>query len=410
MQSRAFKILLPVALVLMALAVTVVLIKTRPHAQRQTPPAPRPRVTVMTVGEASDPVVTRGFGAVKAKRSVTLVPQVSGEVVGKNPHFEPGGYFTAGEVLLEIDDTDYRLAVARARADLAQAEVNLARAQEEAQVARAEWDAIGRQSLDAAGNRVEPTPLVLHEPQLKLAEAALEAARSALRQAEVNLGRCTLTAPFDGRVLDGDTDTGQYLRAGNAIGTIYATDVAEITVSVPDEELAWITLESDGDGPAQVAVTGEFAGASHTWHGRAVRLGGAVDSRSRLVPVVVEVDRPYERSADRPPLVEGMFVEVGFSSAAPPGAVVIPRTALRPDDLVWVAGPQDKLEIRQVQVARAGVHQALVTGGLAPGDRVCTSNLQYVTEGMNLLIEGQGRGQGQGQAAAAPAGQGGGER
>lgn len=404
MQSRAFKILLPIALVVMALAVTVVLVKTRPHAQRQTPPAPRPRVTVMTVGETSDPVITRGFGSVKAKRSVTLVPQVSGEVVGKNPHFEPGGYFTAGEVLLKIDDTDYLLAVARARADLAQAEVNLARAQEEAQVARDEWESIGRPGLDPAGNRTAPSPLVLHEPQLKLAEASLEAARSALRQAEVNLGRCTIAAPFDGRVLDGNVDTGQYLRSGTAIGTIYATDVAEITVAVPDEELAWITLDPEGSRPADVTVTGEFAGANHTWLGRAVRLGGAVDARSRLVPVVVEVDRPYQSSDSRPPLVEGMFVEVRFSGAAPQGSVVIPRTALRPNNLVWVANPEGKLEIRQVQVARAGVHQALVTAGLTPGDRVCTSNLQYVTEGMSLLIEGQN------PNTAPQAGQGGGER
>jgi RND family efflux transporter MFP subunit len=287
MQSRAMKIFLPIALVLVALAVTVVLIKTRPHAQRQTPPAPRPRVTVMTVDDHTEAVSIRGFGSVKAKRSVTLVPQVSGEIVSKSADFEAGGYFTAGQVLLKIDDTDYRLAVARARADLAQAQVNLARAEEEAQVARSEWETIGSTRLDSEGNPAEPTPLVLHEPQLKLAQAGLEAARAALHQAEVNLGRCTVSAPFDGRVLTADIDAGQYLRSGTAVGAVYATDVAEITVPVPDEELAWITLNGLDRTRPNVVVIAEFAGDSHSWSGHAVRLGGAVDARSRLVPVVV---------------------------------------------------------------------------------------------------------------------------
>lgn len=390
MQSRAFKVLLPIGLVIIALAVTVVLIRTRPHAERQTPPAPRPRVSVMSVTDGEQTVAIRGFGSVRAKRSVALVPQVSGEVVAKSADFEPGGYFTAGQTLLRIDDTDYRLAVARAEADVAQAEVNLARAVEEAQVARDEWNTIGSRSVNG-GQTTEPSPLVLHEPQLKLAQASLEAARAALKQARVNLERCTLTAPFDGRVLDATADVGQYLRAGTALGTIYATDVAEITVPVPDGELAWIGLDYDGDGGRNVTVTAEFAGAEHSWQGRAVRLGGAVDQRSRLVPVVVEVDHPYEQEGDRPPLVEGMFTEVTFHSQAPAGSVVIPRTSLRPDDKVWVVAPDSTLSILDVTVARAGVHEALVAAGLVPGMRVVTSNLQYVTDGMPVMIEGQGR-------------------
>jgi len=378
------------ALVILVLGVASagILVKIGNKPERKTPPAARPVVSAYTVSTETDPVRVRSFGSVKAKRSVNVVTRVNGEVMEKSPHFEAGGYFSKGETLLKIEDTDYVLAVEQARANVAQSEYNLARAEEEAQVAQREWERIGNEGFDSAEGS-EPTALVMHEPQLKLARANLEAARAAQSQAELNLERCNINAPFDGRVLDTGVDAGQFIRSGTALGTIYATDIAEVTVSIADDDLAWITVNYDAaDGGVPVDVSADFAGAEHHWQGRAVRLGGAVDSRSRLVSVVVEIPDPYERSGSRPPLIEGMFVDVLFSAEPPAGSVVIPRTALRPGDQVWVIDQQGKLRIRPVQVARAGIEQAIITDGLASGDRVCTSNLQYVTDGMPVRVEG----------------------
>ncbi len=378
------------ALVILVLGVVSagVLVKIGNKPERKTPPAARPVVSTFTVSSETDPIRVRSYGSVKAKRSVSVVSRVNGEVMDKSAHFEAGGYFSKGETLLKIEETDYILAVEQARANVAQSEYNLARAEEEAQVAQREWERIGNDGFDSAEGS-EPTALVMHEPQLKLARANLEAAKAAQTQAELNLERCIITAPFDGRVLDTSIDAGQFIRSGTALGTIYATDIAEVTVSIADDELAWITVNYDAaDGGVPVDVSSDFAGAEHHWQGRAVRLGGAVDSRSRLVSVVVEIPDPYERSGNRPPLIEGMFVDVLFSAEPPAGSVVIPRTALRPGDQVWVVDQQGKLRIHDVQVARAGIEQAIITDGLASGDRVCTSNLQYVTDGMPVRVEG----------------------
>jgi RND family efflux transporter MFP subunit len=345
----------------------------------------------------------RGYGSVRAKRSVDLVPEVRGRVVEKSPHLEPGAYIEDGEVLLRIEDTDYVLALEQARANVAQAEVTLAQAEEEALVARREWEQVGAGGFGGE-QETEPTPLVLRIPQLNLARANLEAARAALRQAEVNLERCTIAAPFDGRVLRADVDEGQFLAAGVAVGSLYATDMAEVTVPIADADLAWITLGRRDDDGVPVDVSAEFAGARHHWQGRAVRLGGAVDDRSRLVPVVVEIPSPYRREGDRPALVEGMFVEVEFTAPPPDGAVVIPRTALRPGDQVWVVDAENRLDIRTIRVARAGIEQAVITEGLAAGERVCVSNLQYVTAGMPVRVAGEPGPAAGGPGAAAGAG------
>ncbi|MCB1184538.1 efflux RND transporter periplasmic adaptor subunit [bacterium] len=381
-----------VAILVLGLMATGVLIKMARKPERKTPPASRPVVAVITVPEEATPVQIRSFGSVRAKRSVTIVPQVSGEVLAKSAAFESGSFITAGEVLLRIDDTDYVMAAATARSNVAQAEVNLAMAEEEAAVAVREWERLGGEGT--------PSDLVLRKPQLQLAEAGLEAARAAQAQAEVNLSRCTIRAPFDGRVLAADVDAGQYLRAGNPVGTVYATDLAEVVVSIADADMAWIQVSATPD-PAGVPVdvSAEFGGRRHHWAGRAVRLGGAVDERSRLVPVVVEIPDPYRRDGDRPALVEGMFVEVLFSTPPAAGSVVIPRAALRPDDVVWVVGGEGRLDVRGVTVARADARQAVIVAGLAPGERVCTSNLQYVTDGMPVRVEGD----------PAPAGRGGGQ-
>ncbi|MFO7609041.1 MAG: efflux RND transporter periplasmic adaptor subunit [Candidatus Krumholzibacteriia bacterium] len=376
------------AILVVALVVTVVLVKTARRPERQAPPPSRPVVAVHVVQPESEPVRVRGFGSVKAKRSVDLVPEVRGRIVEKSPRLEPGAYITAGEVLLRIDRTDYALAAAQARANVAQAEVTLAQAEEEVLVARREWDSLGARGL-GTDEDAAPGDLVLRLPQLNLARAGLEAAEAALRQAEVNLERCTMRAPFDGRVLRADVDEGDFVAAGVILGSVYATDLAEVTVPVADADLAWIGVGQQGDGGVPVTVTAEFAGARHRWPGRAVRLGGAVDDRSRQVPVVVEIPAPYRREGDRPALVEGMFVEVEFTAPAPAGAVVIPRTALRPGDLVWVVDDQERLRIREVRVVRAGVEQAVVTAGLAAGERVCVSNLQYVTDGLPVRVEGE---------------------
>ncbi|MBU8871754.1 MAG: efflux RND transporter periplasmic adaptor subunit [Gemmatimonadales bacterium] len=393
--STTRRIILPVGIILVAILLTVVLVKIRPKPMRQRPAAPRPLVEAFTIAESSQPVQVRGFGTVRAKRKVNITPQVSGEIIEKSAAFEPGGTFAEGDVLLKIDDTDYAQAVAQAKANVAQAEYSLALAEEEAQVAQDAWKRVDGDGLlgtnDGSGNSGRPTALVLHEPQLKLARANLESARAALRQARVNLGRCTLTAPFDGAVLTADADQGQYLRTGTAIGIILATDVAEITVSVPDDDLAWIGLR-EGACPAglatTVAVNAEFAGAKHQWEGCAVRLGGVVNDRSRLVPVVVEVKDPYAMAGSRPPLLEGMFVEVTFSAQAPADAVIIPRSALRPGNEVWVIRPNSTLEIRPVELSRAGVEEAVISSGLAIGERICISNLQFVTADLPVRVEG----------------------
>ncbi len=384
--------LIAVAIVLAAVAVFVILMATRPQPQRRQLETPAPLVTVHHVDAVQPPITVEGWGTVEAQRAINLVPQVSGKVVEASGSMRVGAFFAADEVLVRIDPTDYQLAVEQARSQVARAEYDLATVREEASIARDEWDRLQRDDLAGSGlGETEPNALLFREPQLHQAEAQLAAARAGLARAELDLSRCNLTAPFAGRVLEDQVDLGQYVRAGEVLGRIYDIGTAEITVNLTDRDLAWVRVPRDpGDTTAgsPAAIEGEFAGATHTWTGHAARLGGAIDQASRTVPVVVEVDAPYAVEGDRPPLLKGMFVKVIFAADPPAGSVTIPRRGLRPRDEVWVLDQEDRLRIRSVRVVRAGVENAVIGGGLQPGDRLITSNLQYVVDGMAVRVNG----------------------
>jgi len=402
MSLRLPKGVLPLLILAAGVVGAVTLVKLRPAPPKRPVPKHLPTVNVLRVEAESPQVMITGNGTVAARRRIAVVPQVGGIVLETGPGLESGGAFAAGDVLLRLDDADYRLAVESARAQVAQMEVALAQAEQEAEIARREWE---RSRADDPDTLVKPNALVLHGPQLKLARANLAAARATMAKAELDLERCTLRAPFAGRTLEESVDAGQFVRAGTALATIYATDVAEVTVPLTDGDLAFFDHpDADGAGGAAAEVAAEFAGERHVWPGRVVRLSGALDPRTRLVDVVVALDDAYRSAGGRPAILDGTFVDVAIRGRVLEGAVVLPRAALRDGDVVWVVDDDGRLRFREVTVARADRTSALVTAGLAPGERVITSSMEVVVDGMEVRTAGGGSGAPGGGAATAGGG------
>ena len=114
-----------------------------------------------------------------------------------------------------------------------------------------------------------------------------------------------------------------------------------------------------------------------------VRAEGKLDERSRMVDVVIRVDKPY---ATRPPLVAGLFVAVEIQGRTLENATVIPREALRADDTVWVVDQHGQLTFRAVEVARMTTTSAIIKGGLNNGEMVVLTTLKAVTDGMQVRV------------------------
>jgi len=342
----------------------------------------------MTVERGSVPLVVRAEGTVRARSESELVPEVSGRVSSVSDSLRPGGFFERGDVLLTIDSSDYDIELRRARAnhertqgELELAEQNLAR--QEGLISR---DASSQALLDDTRARV------------RITRAGVESTRAALERAARDLERTELRAPFAGRVLEEHVDVGQFIARGSSVATLYAIDVAEIRLPIPDDELAHLGLPLDYRGSAQgeaanaeagpeVQIHARFAGRDHTWAGRVVRTEGQIDPTTRMVHVVVEVRDPYARGTDaeRPPLAVGLFVEAEIRGRIANEVAVLPRRVLRGSTRVWVIDAEDRLRARTVEVLRAERERVIVSAGLEAGERVLVSALDTPVDGM--LVE-----------------------
>lgn len=362
------------------------IIAMRQEPEKKPPVVERPLVQVVEAKPASVQLKVRAEGVVTPRTESQVVPEVSGRVIRVSESLVSGGFFEEGETLLEIDAREYELAVVRARAAVAQSELRVATERQEAEVALKEWESLGEG---------EPTDLVLRKPQLAEAAAGLASAQAALEQAEFDLERTRVVAPYAGRVREKSVDVGQYVQRGQAVARIYSVDVAEVRLPIPDDQLAFVTLpmayrnvdQSKARKGPYVVLKTDFAGKTYQWQGRIVRTEGEVDPRTRMINAVAQVQDPYARAgrSNRPPLAVGMFVEAEIYGHSV-NAVELPRTAMRDEDTVMVVGKDNRIEFRDLEIYRQERDRVLVTGGLEEGERVCTSILEAAVNGMEVRI------------------------
>lgn len=383
--SRLLKIVVPIVILAVGVLSFGALISTKPEVEAVQPEPVLPLVRVITVERQDVPLVVRAQGTVRPRTETTLVSQVSAEVVSVSPSFEVGGFFERDEVLVELDARDYELAVERAHAQVAQAELRLAEQLAEARVARDEWRELG------VG---EPEPLALREPQIAEARATLAAAEADLRMAQLNLERTVIRAPFGGRLAEKAVDVGQYVSHGQPVATIHAIDYAEVRLPIPHQELRFLDVPlsyRDGDAPGPepfVALKSNFTGRETTWPARIVRTEGEVDDRTRMIYLVARVIDPYGRNGEsgRPPFAIGLFVEAEIAGKTVHDAVLLPREALQNgEERVLIVDEEDRLRYREVEVVRLQGEEAVIDGrSFGTGERICVSALDIVVDGMQV--------------------------
>ncbi|MEZ5363055.1 MAG: efflux RND transporter periplasmic adaptor subunit [Bryobacterales bacterium] len=362
------------------------MIENRPEPEKKVPEVEAPLVRVIEAKSENIRLTVNTEGVVAPRTESQLVPEVSGRVLWTSPSLVAGGFFDEGQILLKIDPREYELAVVRSESAIAQAKTRLATEEQEASVARKEWEALGEG---------EPTPLVLRVPQVNEAKAALASAEAALAQAKFDLERTVVKAPFDGRVREKSVDVGQYVQRGQSVARLYSVDVAEVRLPIPDEQLAYINLplayrnvagSQNAQGPT-VVLESEFAGETHQWRGRIVRTEGEIDPRTRMIHAIAQVEDPYARkgSSRRPPLAVGMFVKAEIYGNSVK-AVAIPRTAIRGENTVLVVNDQGRIEFRQLDIFRQERDRVLARGGVQDGERICVSTLEAAVDGMPVRV------------------------
>ena len=137
-----------------------------------------------------------------------------------------------------------------------------------------------------------------------------------------------------------------------------------------------------------VTLSAEYAGERRSWTGHVVRTEGALDARTRMINVVARVDDPYDRAGggQRPPLPVGLFVDAEIEGRLVEDVFELPRAALRRNGQIWVVDDEDRLHVRRVAVLRSGRQHTWIRTGIEPGEKVVTSSLEVVSEGMKVRV------------------------
>jgi len=407
------------------------LVLTRPKPKQEEPKPPVPTVLAPPVEARTNyRVRVVGFGSARPRVRLQIAPQVAGEIVAKAENFLSGKHVKRGQMLLEIDKTDYRLARDAAQRNVELLQVQLERLDTEEANLRA-TEKIETERLQLAGNQLAKArrllargaasqtdvdtaeesmllrksqhqgvlnQLALVPPQRRQLQAQIAVAKVQLDQSVTALNRTTVVSPVTGRVLSCNVEAGERVAVGQACGELYGTDVMDVPVPVPAADLAWLDrperlgpVPASADAaeqreiPAEVVWGASGRGREVTWRGRVHRIEAGLAAQTRTAAVVVEVRNP-PIEGEGALLDLNMFCEVKILGRTLPEAYILPRQAILQDKKSVYVVNSGRLRRRTVRVARLAGEEALLLpgGGIEAGDRVIVGYVPKPVLGMRV--------------------------
>jgi RND family efflux transporter MFP subunit len=376
------KIIAPGAVIVSALIGAIVIVTSADRLQPSQPDPVAPTVRVLEAEPKSVRMLVSAQGTVTPRTETAVVPEVSGNVVWISPNLVAGGYFNADDPMLRIDDRDYIADVERARATVDRSE------------AEQEFSAFELQRLEELEDRqlISRSEVEAGMRAARVSDANLQDARVALEQAERDLARTEIAAPFPGIIRDEQTDVGQFIGRGTAVANMYAVDYVEVRLPIADQQLAYLDLpltqrgELDATTAPSVILSANFAGQNHQWSGKLVRTEAEIDSRSRMIQAVARISAD-DISGDGPsalPPPVGLFVNAEIEGRSAENVVVIPRSAIRNSSEVLIVDDENRLRFREVELLRVYGEDAYIKAGIAEDELICISPLQAVVDGMRV--------------------------
>ncbi|WP_424494668.1 efflux RND transporter periplasmic adaptor subunit [Salinimicrobium sp. GXAS 041] len=371
-----------IGILVIAGTITALIFMTEPTAQSES--ATRQTAMLVNVEQVKSgnyrPTIVAN-GTVQPVEDVMLSAQVGGQVVRRASGFVPGGFVQKGDVLLQIDPSDYRNTLELRRSELLQAQTDLDMEMGRQTVAEQDLALVGGDTLSEQNKS-----LVLRQPQLEAAKGMVRAAEAAVRQAEINLARTTVRAPFDAHVLLQNVTVGSQVSPGDDLGRLVGTNSYWAILTLPVSKLQWLTFPKNGEEQGtEVKIRNNSAWPQNTFRqGYLDSRVGALDEQTRLARIVVRLPDPLaQEDEDKPELMIGTFVEGHIPAREVKEVVRLNRDYVRSNNTVWVM-EEGKLSIRDVEILLTDTNYAYINTGLEDGDQVITTNLSTVTNGIAL--------------------------
>ncbi|MCC7426534.1 MAG: efflux RND transporter periplasmic adaptor subunit [Alphaproteobacteria bacterium] len=289
------------------------------------------------------------IGTARSREAVTLTSRQSGIVSAI--HFEEGQRVRAGQVLIELDQTERKAELDQVAANVDDARVRLQRSRQ----------------LRGSGS--------VTEARLDELDAALRQAEARLRQVQARLDELRIVAPFEGRVGLRSVSLGALIQPGQAVTTLDDTSRIRVDFSVPE-----LFVQRLRQGIAVEASSAAFG--NRRFVGVVAVVDTRVDQVTRSVRMLAEFDNPDDE------LRPGLFMTVEITLDERPNALLVMEDAIDPvGDRAFVYVVRDRRAMRQeVKLGTRIPGEVEVREGLREGDVVVVRGLQRLRNGAPVNV------------------------
>lgn len=314
-------------------------------------------------------------GTLSAISSVDVVGRVNGTL--KSQNYKDGDLVKKGQVLFQIESTEYRDAVA-------QAEAALSTAKSQYDYASKNYAAMTKALESDAVSQIE---VLQAKSSMETAQASIKNAQAALETARTNLGYCTLRAPFDGTMTKGVFSSGTYISGAGApviLGTIYDNSKLHVNFSVDDAKYIKDFIEGTSEKLIDYDhVPVKFSEPTpHPYTGKLNYVAPDVNTSTGTIQLRLVIDNPYGE------LVDGMYATINLPYEVDPHAMMVKDAAITTSQtkkFLYVVNDSDKVVYTPIEVGEmANDSMRIVTSGLKGNERYVTKALLKVRPGMTV--------------------------
>jgi multidrug efflux pump subunit AcrA (membrane-fusion protein) len=420
-----FKVILPILVLVGAIFLGKYLIGSGPEPKKKPFVKRSPVVEVIKLKPQDFTVTLTTSGIVKAGTQTNLVSEVSGRVLSISNKFQEGSYFNKNEILLIIDQENYKNALAIVSSDVAANRAVLAQINEEEKSSKRSYQlakknlslgrkevnrlrallnkkVIARSVLDIEQQKTNQLQQKLEDLQGRIntfksrkqaTKAKIEATLARKKQESLNLSRTTLRAPYAGRIFEKNVDIGQFISKGSILGKIYATNYVEVELPLSlrryellDLPEAFKNKSVNAESFPEVLFRNPNSIEKNEWKGRVVRTSATLDVNSRQISVIARINSPFDaKKGVSSPLRIGQYVEAKIKGKTFKNVYILPTVAVRQNKEIMLL-EEGEIHIIPVSIFWNTQDKTVVSVDEdLTGKNLVVTSLSQATDGMKVM-------------------------
>lgn len=329
-------------------------------------------VQAATATSEAVPRYLTGLGTITAANTVTVRSRVDGQLLAL--HFQEGQQVKAGDLLAEIDPSQFKVALAQAQGQLAKDNATLANARRD----------LSRYQQLVKTNLVSRQEMDTQQSLVTESLGTVKADEAAVASAQLQLDWTRITAPIDGRVGLKQVDIGNQISSSDTTGIVVLTQThpIDLVFTLPENDIATV-VQAQKAGKSLAVEAWDRTNKQKLSSGSLLSLDNQIDATTGTIKLKARFDNQDDA------LFPNQFVNARMLVDTEQNAVVIPTAALQmgnEGNFVWVLNDENKVSKHIVVPGIQDSQKVVINAGLSAGDKVVTDGIDRLTEGAKVEV------------------------